>query len=157
METWRFGKDGNPAHEGLTERQRMIPVERVTQVDEIFLGGMQFFGRHGVMPEETALGQRFVVDLRICLDLRRAGETDQVEDTVDYAAVYDLVRNRVEGPPVRLLERLVEQIAGDVLMYSVRVNQVEVTVHKPGAPIPGVFGTAGVRIVRNRESTPRLS
>lgn len=120
-------------------------------MDEIFLRGMQFFGRHGVLREETTLGQRFVVHLRMKVDLEAAAQSDDVTDTVDYAAVYGLVRERVEGQPFRLLERLAGTIADDVLSMWPRVESVAVEVEKPGAPIPGVLDTAGVRVERDRD------
>lgn len=120
-------------------------------MDQIFLRGMQFFGRHGVFSEETSLGQRFVVHLRLSADLSLAGETDDISRTIDYGAVYRCVQGIVEGEPVRLLERLATRVAADVLDHFDRVQTVEVTVEKPNAPIPGVFDTMGVTLVRHRE------
>lgn len=117
-------------------------------MDEVFLNGMEFFGRHGVMPEEQVLGQRFVVHVRMEGDFRAAGHSDDLADAVNYASVFNRVRERVEGPPVRLLERLASLIAEDVLSDWPQVVRVSVEVDKPGAPIAGVFATAGVRVVR---------
>ncbi|WDL98214.1 dihydroneopterin aldolase [Alicyclobacillus sp. ALC3] len=119
-------------------------------MDEVFLKGMEFFGRHGVMPEEQVLGQRFVVHMRMEGDYRAASESDELAEAVDYARVFERVRERVEGPPVRLLERLAALIAQDVLTDWPAVARVSVQVDKPGAPIAGVFATAGVRVSRTR-------
>lgn len=117
-------------------------------MDEIYLTGMEFFGRHGVMPEEQVLGQRFVVHVRMEGDFQAAGASDELEDAVNYASVFEHVRDRVEGPPVRLLERLACLIAEDLLAHWPQLARVHVQVEKPGAPIAGVFATAGVRVTR---------
>lgn len=119
-------------------------------MDSIQLTGLEFYGYHGALSEETQLGQRFTVHLTMYLDLRRAGQADDLNETVDYAQVYESVRNIVEGPAVRLIERLAEQIAKSVLDGFPLLEEVEVVVEKPGAPIPGVFGNVSTRIRRKR-------
>ncbi len=119
-------------------------------MDYIELTGLQFYGFHGALTEENQLGQRFIVHLRMGLDLRPAGETDGLAYTVDYARVYQAVRTIVEGASVRLIERVAEQIAQVLLASFPLVETVAVTVEKPGAPIPGVFGNVAVHIERSR-------
>jgi len=84
----------------------MLPVDR------ILMDGMGFFGRHGVFPAERELGARFSVDVELEGDLRAAGASDRLEDTIDYALAYDLVRQVVEGEPCHLLEAVAERIVG---------------------------------------------
>lgn len=120
-------------------------------MDEVFLRGMQFYGRHGVLPQEQVLGQRFIVHVRLQADLRAACASDEVADTVNYAAVHACVQARVQGQPVNLIERLAELIAQDILTTWPTVAQVTVEVEKPQAPIAGVLDTAGVAITRRRD------
>lgn len=118
--------------------------------DRIMLSGMRFYGYHGVYPEETRLGQTFLVDVELHADLHLAGSTDSLEHTVDYGKVYLAVREIVEGRPFQLIEALAEKIAGTVL-EGFPVTAVTVRVHKPQAPIPGAFDGVTVEIHRRRE------
>lgn len=118
-------------------------------MDEIILEGLWFYGFHGVLKEENLLGQRFCVHLRLHTDLRQAGETDDLESTINYAQVYELVRLVVEGPTCRLIERLATKIAGAVLAEFSSIQRIEVQVDKPSAPIAGMFDKVAVKIVRD--------
>ena len=119
-------------------------------MDEIILNGMQFYGYHGVFPEETVTGQRFIVDVHMGLDLSRAGKTDQVKHTVDYGKVYEAVKQVVEGDPKKLIESVAETIAENLLTGFSALESIQVQVQKPGAPIPGIFESVSVRINRTR-------
>jgi len=117
-------------------------------VDTIFLEGMQFYGYHGVNPEERSLGQRFLVDVELSTTLRAAGLSDHLDDTINYSAVYKRVRALVEGPPHALIEAVAEEIAG-ILLTEFPVASVIVTVRKPEVALRGaMLGAAGVRIIR---------
>ena len=119
--------------------------------DRILLTGMQFFGRHGVLPEEQALGARFVVDVEATLDLRAAGEHDDLTATVDYAAIFDCVRGVVEGPSLQLIEAVAERIAALLLANFAPLDAITVRVQKPGAPIPdAAVVQVAVEITRER-------
>jgi dihydroneopterin aldolase len=119
--------------------------------DEILLEGMHFYAYHGVNPEERALGQRFTVDVTLAADLRRAGRSDDLGDTVSYSAVYKLVRGIVEGEPRQLIEAVAEEIAAEILTNFPPVQRVSVTVRKPEVPMKGsMLDAAGVRITRSR-------
>ena len=118
--------------------------------DQIQLQGMQFYGYHGVNPEERVLGQRYVVDLTADLDLRKAGQTDRLEDTVSYSHIYRTVRAVMEGEPRNLLESAAEAIAVRVLA-EFPVQAVSVTVKKPNPPVRGSsIELAAVQIHRTR-------
>jgi len=121
-------------------------------LDRIFLEGMEFYGFHGVLPEEGVLGQRFIVDLEIYLDLSTAARTDRKEDTVDYSAVYDLVRWVVCGRPHQLIESVAGALAGAVLEKFILAREVVVRVKKPQAPLPGHFAWVGVEVRRRRDT-----
>lgn len=115
----------------------------------MLLEGMVFRGRHGVLAAERELGQRFVVDVALYLDLSAAGRTDEVSETVDYGRIYESVRGVVEGGPWRLIEAVAERVAAAVLSENGAVEAVHVRVAKPEAPLRGV-ATPAVEILRRR-------
>lgn len=115
--------------------------------DEIVLTGVSARGFHGVLDAEKRDGQTFVVDVNLTLDLARAGRTDDLSATVNYAEVASAVVNRVTGSPFDLIERLAEVIADDLLAHPL-VDGVEVVVHKPEAPVGHPFTDVAVRIRR---------
>ena len=121
--------------------------------DFIALRGMVFYGFHGNRPEEQALGQRFVIDVVLTMDLSAAGASDVLDDTVDYSKVYSLVKRIVEGPSLNLLEALGYQICSEVMQSSGCIESVETVVGKPGVPLNGVLDGAEVRILRHRHSS----
>jgi 7,8-dihydroneopterin aldolase/epimerase/oxygenase len=106
--------------------------------DEIQLTGLVFFGRHGVNPEETELGQRFGVDVTLRLDLSPSARTDNLDDTVSYSAIYKLVRAEVEGEPSKLLEHLAGRLLTAVLGHSSRIGSARVKVTKLHPPLKGL-------------------
>ncbi len=121
-------------------------------MDAIRLTGMSFYGYHGVEPEERRLGQRFIVDLGLELDLRPAGQSDELDETVNYADVWRAARAVVEGPSVRLIERLGELLAARLLADFPPVRAVHVRVEKPWAPIAGAqLASVAVEICRGRD------
>ena len=122
--------------------------------DRIRLEGMVFYGFHGVDPAERKVGQRFIVDLEVGIDLRRAGASDNITDTINYSQLYRAVREIVEGRSRNLLETLAQDISQRVI-DNFNVESVRVHVKKPEAPIKGsVLGYAGVEILRNKFESP---
>ena len=120
--------------------------------DKIRLKGMVFYGHHGGSPAEREVGQRFVVDLEVERDLSLAGASDNLDDTVNYTALYRAIKEIVEGPSRNLLESLAHAIAQKVL-EQFPVESVRVNVKKPNPPIKGaVLSGASVEIFRRRES-----
>ena len=118
--------------------------------DRIEIRGLRVFGTHGVLPEERSRAQPFEVDLDLHVALDVAGRTDQLDDTLDYAGVVELVRGIVGGPHSRLLlEALASTIASAVL-ESPRVESVTVSIRKLRPPLPADIATVGVRITRSR-------
>ena len=117
--------------------------------DRIVLAGMRFFGYHGALAEERERGQEFVVDVEVESDLRPAGASDDLDDTVDYRKVYAAVKTVVEGPPKQLLEAVAEEIARCVLAID-RVEAVTVRLRKPSLKLPGPLAHSAVEIARRR-------
>ncbi|GGL03298.1 dihydroneopterin aldolase [Mangrovihabitans endophyticus] len=115
--------------------------------DHIVLSGLRAHGRHGVHDFERARGQDFVIDVDLELDLEKAGDTDDVADTVHYGDLADRLVAVITGPPVNLIETLAGRLL-DVCLADARVDAATVTVHKPQAPIPHPF--ADVAVVRRR-------
>lgn len=119
--------------------------------DRIILEGMVFFGYHGTRPEENTLGQPFVVDVTLHLDLRAAGAADDLAATVDYSEVHRAARAIVEGPPLKLTEAVAERIAAAVLADHPTVEAVEVRVRKPNVRLGDtVLAGSVVAITRRR-------
>ena len=126
-------------------------IEEVT-LDKIELIGLDFLGYHGCLPRERVEGQHFLVDVTLYVDLQPAGITDDLAKTVNYAAVFESIKQIVAGEPCNLIEMVAERIATAILEQYELVNRLLVTVHKPAAPLPGKFNDAAVSIERTRNN-----
>lgn len=111
----------------------------------LVLRGLRVAGRHGVLAAERATPQDFVVDVALSLDTRAAAASDDLADTVDYDRLADRLAEVVAGPSVRLLETLAQRLA-DACLADPRVSGVEVSVHKPAAPIGHRFDDVSVTV-----------
>ena len=116
--------------------------------DSIKIKGITAFGFHGVYTEERAKGQKFIVDVKLSLDLK--GIADDLTKTVNYADVANLVARHITGEPVNLIETLAESIADEILKDYPLVKKVQVKVHKPEAPINVEFKDVIVKIEKER-------
>jgi dihydroneopterin aldolase len=117
--------------------------------DRISVRGMLFLGRHGVTLEERLEPQPFEVDVELHKDMRGASASDELADTIDYAALFSMVGTIVESQSFRLIESLAGTIA-DAVLAGTDASAVEVRVRKPRAPLPGPFETVEVAIYRAR-------
>ena len=118
-------------------------------MDYIHVRDMQFFGYHGVLREETVLGQRFRASVSLAVDIQKAGETDNLEHTVSYVGVYDICKEVIEGKPYKLIEAVAETVASRILsQYEGQVMGCRVEIIKPDPPIPGHYKEVAVEIVR---------
>ena len=118
--------------------------------DVIRVQNMPFYGRHGVNPEEQALGQRFEVDVALFVDTRAAARQDDLQLTINYAHVYRDVKHIVEEERFDLIETLAETIALH-LGRQFSPEAVRVCVRKPHAPIKGVFDHVAIEIERTKD------
>ncbi|GAA3696561.1 dihydroneopterin aldolase [Nonomuraea antimicrobica] len=118
-------------------------------LDRIALKGLRARGRHGVLAAERELGQEFVVDATLFLDTAPAAAGDDLTKTVHYGELAQALTEVVAGEPVELIETLAQRLA-DVCLASELVHKVEVSVHKPAAPIPLPFDDVIVTIERSR-------
>ena len=119
-------------------------------MDKIYFNGMSFYGYHGVYAAEAELGQRFYVDLELSLDLAKAGASDDLNDTVNYADIYRCVEQLVEQERFHLVEALTARIA-EKLLVQFPLEEVKVKVTKPNPPIKGHYASVAIEMTRRRE------
>ena len=119
-------------------------------MDKIYFNGMEFYGYHGVYPEENKLGQRYFVDIELYLDLSRPGHTDNLDHTINYAQVYELCKDIVEKETYQLVEKVAQQIAEKALQKFPLLDELMVRVVKPDPPIAGHYDSIAVEIRRGR-------
>jgi dihydroneopterin aldolase len=117
--------------------------------DRIELRGLKVRGNHGVFAHERADGQDFIVDITVWMDLSAAAASDALADTYDYGVLAQRAADIVTGPARDLIETVAAEIAEEV-MGDTRVQAVEVTLHKPHAPIPLTFADVAVVARRSR-------
>ena len=118
--------------------------------DRISLTGLRASAFHGVLEHERRTGQVFIIDVTIWLDLEAAAASDDLDLTVHYGELAEEVVAAVETEPVDLIETVAERVAGVALAHP-PVHRVEVTVHKPSAPITVPFSDVAVTILRTRK------
>lgn len=117
--------------------------------DRIRLTNMTFYGHHGVEDSERRLGGRFAMDLELVRDLNRAGQTDDLTQTVDYKAVYELVRHTEAARGYLLMEALAYDVAMAVLR-EFEIDEVTVRVRKQSVPLGGLVDHAEVEMTRRK-------
>jgi dihydroneopterin aldolase len=120
--------------------------------DRIRLSGLRVFAHHGALPHERELGQLFVVDVDLGMDLAPAATSDDLADTVDYGQLAATIAAMVSARSRNLIEAVADDVAGLVLRDE-RVRDVRVTVTKPHAPLP-VDAQVSVELVRTRKDLP---
>lgn len=128
--------------------ERLKKVLKEFGMDNIKLTGMEFFGYHGALAEENKLGQRFLVDLELYLDLHQAGAGDDLSASINYAQAYEVVKTVVEGPAFKTIEAVAEAAAQKLKSSYPLLQGLKITVHKPGAPIAGIFHDVSVTLER---------
>ncbi|SHE74359.1 dihydroneopterin aldolase [Streptoalloteichus hindustanus] len=118
--------------------------------DRITLTGLRVRGHHGVFEHEKRDGQDFLVDIVVWIDLDRAAATDDLAHTLHYGELAERAAAIVGGEPCDLIETVAGRVADEV-MGDERAHAVEVTIHKPAAPIPLDFADVAVTIRRSRK------
>jgi dihydroneopterin aldolase len=122
--------------------------------DVMFLTGLLIHAHHGVMEHEARVGQRFILDIELSLDLADAARSDKLADTVSYAAIAETATRAFTARSHKLVEAAAGAVADAVLAAFARVASVKVTVHKPHAPIAATFADVGVTLIRTRRERP---
>jgi FolB domain-containing protein len=118
-------------------------------MDEITLTGLRASAFHGVLAEERRVGQVFLIDVTVFLDLTAAGRTDDLTATIHYGELAEQIVAAVERDPVDLIETVAERVSEVVLAHAA-AQWARVTVHKPSAPISVPFDDVSVTIMRGR-------
>ena len=118
--------------------------------DKIILKGMRFYGWHGCLPAELELGQWFEVDIEVSLDLSNAGKSDDLMETLNYAELYNRIKEVIEGPSFALIEALASKVL-DVCFAFSQVEKAKVLLKKPQVPLGGPLDYAAVEIERRRK------
>lgn len=119
--------------------------------DRIIVKDLQVFARHGLLPEEKTLGQRFWVDIAAHLDLGAAGRSDDYAQTVCYDTLIRTVIETLTNQRFYLIEAAAEAVAAALLAGFPRIDRLEIEVRKPAAAIEAVFAYVGVAIERQRD------
>ncbi|MGH6726646.1 MAG: dihydroneopterin aldolase [Pseudolabrys sp.] len=121
--------------------------------DRIFIHGLSLHAYHGVMPYEGKVGQTFILDLELQIDLADAVRSDKVVDTVSYDKVVVCASKAFCAQRCKLIEAAGGRVADAVLGAFSRVRKVKVTIHKPHAPIAATFSDVGVTLERARSDS----
>jgi dihydroneopterin aldolase len=117
----------------------------------IRLSGIEAIGFHGVLESERENGQKFIVDCELEVDTSQSVVTDNIEHAVDYSKVAELIAQQIQSEPVNLIEVLADRMAAEILRQFLLVKSVEITLHKPQAPIAVDFKDVSTTVVRTTE------
>ena len=120
-------------------------------MDKIYLEHLEFFAYHGCFEEEKKNGQTFYVSATLELDLTEAGETDDLDATVNYGEVYDMIADVTLNHKFDLIEKLAYEIIERLLAAFSPVQAVTVRVDKPKAPGTTCLFPAAVELRRDRK------
>ncbi|XP_057753243.1 dihydroneopterin aldolase 1-like [Arachis stenosperma] len=128
-----------------------METESLMRGDKLILRGLMFHGFHGVNPEERTLGQKFLVDIDAWMDLRAAGKSDNLSDSVKIRTrIAKSIKEVIEGPPHNLLESVAQKIASTTLTNHHQISAVRVLVGKPHVAVMGPVDYLGVEVHRFR-------
>lgn len=128
----------------------------MNSLDRIVVTGIEFYGYHGASDEEQAIGHRYVVDVVLEADLRKAGQTDALEDTINYAEVTQLILRVGTSRQFRLMEALAETLASELLRSYPHAQAIHLRVSKRLPPAGAIIESAGVEMTRRRDSIDGL-
>lgn len=119
-------------------------------MDRIRLKGMTFYAFHGVSKSERELGQQYEIDVELLTDTKKAGKTDNIEDTINYAEIFDRVESIVENNSFKLLETVAERIS-NTLLQDFDLSGIKVVVRKINPPVKGIIDHVEVEIERTKK------
>ncbi len=118
---------------------------------KIRLNEMVFYGHHGVHPEERKLGQRFIVDFTYETDPNEDTNIKHIDDTIDYTAVYSIIKHILENQEFQLLENCANTILVNIIETFPKIIRAQVKIRKPSVPIKGFLNSVEVEMDRSRE------
>ena len=122
-------------------------------MDKIYINGIKTYGYHGAIQEERVLGQYFITDIVLYIDLTAASETDDLNETVHYNEVYNLAEEIIKGEPVSLIERLAGKINAELFDRYDKIVEIETTITKPNPPIDGNYESVAITLHGKRETS----
>ena len=117
-------------------------------MDKIKIKDLEVYANHGVFPEENKLGQKFLISCTMSVDTRKAGKTDNLNESVDYGTISHLLYDRMKEKTFQLIEAAAEDLANIVLLKDERIREVEIEIKKPWAPVGLPMDTVSVSIKR---------
>lgn len=120
-------------------------------MDKIIIKGLKVFAYHGVNPEEKVDGQNFILDITAYKNLKKAGETDNIDDTVSYAKILKTAVKVLNEDKYDLLEKVAQRVAQQIFLEFDSIKAIDVCLKKPESPIKADFEYVGVEISRTRE------
>lgn len=119
--------------------------------DRIFITGLALHAFHGVMPHEGKVGQTFMLDITLDVDLSAASQSDKLADTIGYDQAVEVASKAFRAKRFRLVEAAAGAVADALLKAFPRVQSCRITIHKPHAPVAATFTDVGVSILRTRK------
>ena len=119
---------------------------QVFKMDYIFIKGLEIYAGHGVFEAENSLGQKFYMNLKLYLDLSKAGRSDCLEDSVNYGEVCKRVTALMQGTRYKLIEAAARAVCVDLFRQYPLISRIEADLEKPQAPVPYAFKTLGVHV-----------
>lgn len=117
-------------------------------MDIIYIKNLELFANHGVFPEETKLGQKFLINATLYTDTREAGLTDDLTKSIHYGEISQEITRFLQENTYQLLETAVEQLAEHLLLHTSRMEKIELEILKPWAPVGLPLETVSVKICR---------
>lgn len=122
-------------------------------MDQIKIANLEVFANHGVFPEETKLGQKFVVSCTLYVDTQKAGKTDDLEASIHYGIISHLLNDKMKQHTFKLIEAVAEFLAETILLFDEKIKGVDLEIKKPWAPIGLPLDYAAVKISRKWHET----
>ncbi|MCK9255630.1 MAG: dihydroneopterin aldolase [Bacteroidales bacterium] len=119
-------------------------------MNKILITGMEFFAFHGHYEEEKLAGNKFVVDLKLWYDTRKAEKSDNLENAINYQLAYIIVKDIIANTKVNLLEHLASKILDALFIEFNDLPKAEIYLKKLSPPMGGQIKDVGVIIKRKR-------
>ncbi|MDR0797571.1 MAG: 2-amino-4-hydroxy-6-hydroxymethyldihydropteridine diphosphokinase [Nitrososphaerota archaeon] len=120
-------------------------------MDKILINGLQAWGKHGVFDFEQNHSQPFTVDIELWADLLESFTSDDLQNTINYADIYNIVKSVIETQSFQLIERLTYVLLEKIFLYDKRIQKIKIRVMKNKAPLDGQVNYVGIELEKNRE------
>ena len=119
----------------------------ICRMDQVFIRDLSLRGKHGVYDWEWEKEQEFIFDIVAEVDISKAAQSDNLDDTVCWTVMHDIAKKVIDGPIIYLIERIASTVADQILAADARIERISVTIRKNEILQNGV---PGVSIVRTR-------